>query len=102
MSPRSDDANEPAVTPARVGATAAYHDALETIRLLLTRSSGRQPTEEVALTRNAKGETQISVSGQAHEDETLEACAERVSAIYETLRARYPLASGHVGATESG
>lgn len=85
--------------PPRVSATRAYHDALDTIRQLLTRqSSGRSYTEEISLTRNAKGETQISVSGQAHEDETLAEAADRVTEVYKTLRARFPLATGYVGA----
>jgi hypothetical protein len=74
----------------RLTLSQAYANLLEVLGLVLTKQSHRQPTEEVALSRNAKGDTQIVVSGQAHEDETLTACAERVAVLYEQLRARFP------------
>lgn len=56
----------------------------------------------VSLTRNAKGETQIDVAVKTSETgsaTTVERAAEIAATEYETLRARYPLASGYVGAT---
>ena len=91
-----------AAAPRRVSSTTAYHDAVELLQLALTRTSPRSYTESVDLTRNAKGETQITVSGQAHEGETLAECADRVTEVYKTLRDRFPLASGYVGAEQAG
>lgn len=92
---------EPTTAPRRVSATTAYHDAHELLGLMLTRSTARTYTESVELTRNAKGETQISVAGQAHEDESLADCAGRVAAVYQTMRQRFPLATGYVGAEQA-
>lgn len=83
--------------PRRLSVTDAYERTAGLLELALSRTT-KHPTEGVDLTRNAKGETQISVSGGTHEGETLEECAARVSAVYIDLRARFPLPSGFVGA----
>lgn len=65
------------------------------VELLLTR-----PTPEhssVELTRNAKGETQISV---AVRNEDPDAAAAKAAELFDSLRARFPMSSGYVGATE--
>jgi hypothetical protein len=84
--------------PVRLTLTQAYRNLLDVTSLLLTRQSNRTPAQDVELTRNIKGETNIKVSGSTLEDETLEECAERVAALYEQLRMRFPLESGYVGA----
>lgn len=67
----------------------AYEQAQETIAALLTRTP-RQPSESVELTRNAKGDVQIAVSAGSHEGETLEECAARARATFDTLCTAYP------------
>lgn len=62
----------------------------------------RDDGSSVSLSRNAKGETQIDVAVKTSENgsaPTVERAAEVAASEYETLRARYPLASGYVGAT---
>lgn len=67
------------------------------VELLLTR--GQHDRSSVALSRNAKGETQIEVVVRTGEGvETVEHACVTAEVVYETLRARYPLASGFVGA----
>lgn len=54
----------------------------------------RQPvraSEEVEVSRNAKGDWQFSVAGVRAEDETLAECATRVLAVANTLDTLHPL-----------
>jgi hypothetical protein len=53
------------------------------------------PEHSLSLTRNAKGVTQIELTGRSHDLAELVAS---VTELYDTLRARYPLPSGYVGA----
>ncbi len=50
----------------------------------------------VALTRNAKGETQIEVSVRATEGQTPTSTADAAASIYKTLRGRFPTSEGTV------
>lgn len=73
------------------------------IGLLLQRRSADHSS--VSLSRNAKGETQIEVtvrSGDSAEVETVDEAAEKAAELYDRLRRRFPLSSGHVGATNDG
>ena len=65
----------------------------EITRALLYRQSGGECT--VALSRNAKGVTQIEVTSRA---ETLGQAKDAAVAVYDSLRSMYPLPSGLVGA----
>lgn len=85
----------------RLTLAAAYENLLGLFGQVLTRQSTRHPTESVSLSRNAKGDTQISVEGQAHEDEPLALCAERVALIYDRLAAQYPLNGADKPAAEA-
>jgi hypothetical protein len=65
-------------------------------RLLERGSSDRS---SVTLTRNAKGETQIEVIVRASDVLlSVNECELAACAVYERLRARYPLSTGYVAA----
>ena len=69
------------------------------VELLLTRNAPEHSS--IDLSRNAKGETQISVTvrtGDVGGIETIEEAEQKVTELFDRLRARYPMASGHVGA----
>jgi len=52
-------------------------------------------TAEVSLTRNAKGDTQINVSAKTSDaNPTLEALEVSTRKVYDTTRAKYPMADG--------
>jgi hypothetical protein len=68
----------------------------DVLTLVLARGSGER--DSVALSRNAKGETQIEVVARTRESETLEECEQRARASYDRLRQLYPLSTGYVGA----
>jgi hypothetical protein len=71
----------------------------EIVELLLSRGGGEHSSVE--LTRNSKGETQISVTVRTGEDDNVRTAAQaalRARAVYDDLRAAYPMASGHTGA----
>jgi hypothetical protein len=50
----------------------------------------------VSLTRNAKGETQVDVSAKTSDTglASLDATSEKVQAVYDSNRAKYPMADG--------
>lgn len=52
---------------------------------------------EVSFTRNAKGETQVSVSAKTSNDghATMHELERATSDVYDTARMRYPMADGH-------
>ncbi len=54
-----------------------------------------EPEHSVELTRNAKGVTQIGLTVRGF---TAAEVVEQATALYDALRARYPLPSGFVGA----
>jgi len=92
------------VSPAGAATTA---EAADRARALFDSLRDLYPTDtddapaSVSLTRNAKGETQIEVqakTGDTHRAPDLAAIAELATSTYKTLRARFPLASGMVGA----
>jgi predicted aconitase with swiveling domain len=70
------------------------------IELLTAR--GTTSSSSVELTRNAKGETQIAVIVRADDSGAIatpdEAYAKAIE-LYDAARVRYPLSTGHVGAT---
>jgi hypothetical protein len=69
------------------------------IGMLLTR--GSREHSSVALSRNAKGETQVEVTvrtGESDEIDTVDAAAAKAAELYDQLRRRFPLSSGYVGA----
>lgn len=69
----------------------------EILELVLTRSSDRSV---VALTRNAKGETQIEVQVKASESSrvsSIDAAKDAATEAFKTLRGRFPLSDGTVG-----
>ena len=71
----------------------------EIVTLLLSRQQGERSS--VTLSRNAKGVTQIEVTvrtGDTHESIPAVDAEAAAVAIYDGLRARYPLPSGYVGA----
>lgn len=75
----------------------------EVVERLLARGAGDRTS--VALTRNAKGETQIEVVVRTTEDgeiTTADAAADKALELYERLAARYPLASGLAHAAPLG
>lgn len=75
----------------------------EVVTQLLSRSGNERSS--VQLTRNAKGVTQIDVTVRTGDTEgitTAEDAEREATAIYERLRARYPLPSGYVGAEGEG
>lgn len=64
-------------------------------------SQAKHDEASVALTRNAKGETQIDVkvpTAEGGSATTVDEAATLAGDTYDTLRARFPLASGYVGA----
>jgi hypothetical protein len=73
------------------------------VELLLERRAVERSS--VTLSRNAKGETQIEVVVRTGDDESLVATTEDAEAVaqrvYDRLRARYPLASGHTTAPDA-
>lgn len=71
----------------------------DVVEMLLAREGGDHSS--VDLTRNAKGETQISVtvrSSAGGEINTAGEAAREAVRIYDTLRRRYPMADGMTGA----
>lgn len=71
----------------------------EIVELLLAR--GAPEHSSVSLSRNSKGETQIEVTVRTDRDAgvlTIDDAAAKVIETYDTLRARYPMSSGYVGA----
>lgn len=71
----------------------------EVLTLMLSKSGGEHSS--VALTRNAKGVTQIDVTVRTGDSGTITTALEAEAAaveIYERLRARYPTPTGYVGA----
>ena len=68
----------------------------DVLTMVLQRGSGNQ--DSVALTRNAKGETQIEVVARSRESETLRMVEQRARESYERLRSTFPLSTGYVGA----
>jgi hypothetical protein len=79
---------QPKVTATHDDLHEAERMALESMRRLHEAFPATRESEplKVELTRNAKGETQIKVAGDSEE----------AMHLYETLRARYPLADGTV------
>lgn len=70
------------------------------LELVLTRSSDRSL---VALTRNAKGETQIEVqvrTADSGEVATIEDAERKAREVYDRLRAEYPAREGDEGVVE--
>jgi hypothetical protein len=62
-------------------------------------SRGAREHSSVTLTRNSKGDTQIEVvvrTGDSEDVLTIDAVANKATDLYNTLRARYPLANGKV------
>jgi hypothetical protein len=61
---------------------------------------GRAENSSVTLTRNAKGETQIEVvvrTSEAGGAPTIQDAERVAGAVYDRLRAAYPMSSGFVG-----
>jgi hypothetical protein len=87
-------------SPAEPGHEPAKRLSLsQIVELLLNRGSGEHSSVE--LSRNAKGETQISVTvrtADAGEVLTAEQAMAKAVDLYDQLRSRYPMASGFVGA----
>lgn len=67
-------------------------------QLVNSRGASRTGDESVSLTRNAKGLTQIEVQARAQEGENLGDVKDRAVAIYNGLRALYPMPDGSAGA----
>lgn len=81
----------PEVTAVHDDLQEAERQALEVLRRVTRALPGLTPPPDalkVSLTRNAKGETQIDVEHKGDDADT------RAMGVYETLRARYPLADG--------
>lgn len=71
------------------------------VELLLTKAG--HDRSSVTLSRNAKGETQIEVvvrTGDSSEVSDVLEAEQRAGDVYDRLRAKYPLATGYVGATK--
>lgn len=77
--------------PRRLTPTERLH---EVTMAAMTRPSAA-PEHSCDLTRNAKGQTQIALTVRGTDPAEVVATA---CELYETLRARYPLPSGYVGA----
>jgi hypothetical protein len=77
--------------PRRLTPTERLH---EVTMAAMTRPTA-PPEHSCDLTRNAKGATQISLTVRGTDPAEV---VERATALYDTLRARYPLPSGYVGA----
>lgn len=72
------------------------------IEWLLTAQRSREHSS-VSLTRNAKGDTQIDVSVRTDEGgdvQTIDQAAAKARAIYDSLRAAYPMVSTPAGGSE--
>jgi hypothetical protein len=81
---------ETTTTPARRHTLSdAYRGSLALLEMAINRPA-RAASEEVSLTRNAKGDVQISVAGTSHEGESLEETAARVAAVFDALAKTYP------------
>lgn len=81
----------PEVTAVHDDLQEAERQALEVLRSLQRHLPAVTPPPDslkVSLTRNAKGETQIDVEHKGDDADT------RAMNVYESLRARYPLADG--------
>ncbi|PYO40124.1 MAG: hypothetical protein DMD33_18745 [Gemmatimonadetes bacterium] len=71
----------------------------QVVEALLNRGGGERSS--VALSRNAKGETQIEVTVRTADTgavETIEQAEQAAQEVYDRLRSRYPMSSGYVGA----
>ena len=70
----------------------------EIIQQLLAKGSSEH--HSISLSRNAKGETQIEVVIRSGGDDapTATDAEQLATGIYDRLRAKYPMASGYVGA----
>jgi hypothetical protein len=77
--------------PRRLTPTERLH---EVTMAAMTRPTAA-PEHSCDLTRNAKGATQISLTVRGTDPTEV---VERATELYDTLRARYPLPSGYVGA----
>lgn len=77
--------------------TATRLSMSDILALLLTRGGGER--DSIELTRNARGETQIGVVIRTHEARDLTEAEAEARALYDRLRATYPMSNGHVGAT---
>jgi hypothetical protein len=94
-----DDSEVTTVEAAEAKAAEVY----ERLRVAYPARPGHDGSS-VSLTRNAKGETQIDVEVKTSENgsaSTVEQAAAIAATEYETLRGRYPLASGYVGAVST-
>lgn len=72
----------------------------EVVRMALNRSPIRA-SEEVEISRNAKGDYQYSVQGIAGEEETLAECMVRVMAVVVELDDSYPLSRTQLHARQT-
>jgi hypothetical protein len=77
--------------PRRLTPTERLH---EVTMAAMTRPTA-PPEHSCDLTRNAKGATQISLTVRGTDPAEV---VERATELYDSLRARYPLPSGYVGA----
>ena len=71
------------------------------VELLLSRNAPEHSSVE--LSRNSKGETQMSVTVRTDQQagvDTIEQAVAKAIEVYDTLRARYPTSSGFVGVPE--
>ena len=84
-------------------ATATVEDATEKAMALYDKLRTRYPRNgghdnaEISVTRNAKGETQIAVEVKTnpHGLVSLETAAKRALEVYDSTRAKYPMADGY-------
>lgn len=85
---------------AQDGARAQRLTLSQIVEKLLERGGGEHSS--VTLSRNAKGETQIEVVVRTAEQGDVQTAADAATVaqqLYDTLRARYPMSSGFVGAS---
>ena len=61
------------------------------LALAVAQRPAQKASEEVELSRNAKGDWQFSIKGVTGDAETLTACASRVFAIAQTMAQEFPL-----------
>ena len=97
--PTPSAARRPPTTTGTDATTPAPRLTLSQIVTMLLAKPGRDHSS-VELTRNAKGETQITVTVRAGESDGIDNAADAAaecSRIYEQLRRTFPLANGKVG-----